>query len=147
VKGIFELRGLPPIQGFNASETEILDEIFNPVWHNCDGRGQAASAHLACNGAQRWAIQVIHVRVGQKNGVDPREIGDAKAGMALPTKHDQPRSEDGIDEESLAGGLDQERRMPNEGDGSVGRQDLRRLGCAAGERLGMTLAHQTPELT
>jgi len=46
--------------------------------------------------------------MGKKNGVDRREIGNAKAGTPLAAKHDQPGSEDGIDEQSLAGGLDEE---------------------------------------
>lgn len=89
---------------------------------------------------------MIHVSVGQQDGVDGGKIGNAKAGTSLPPEHDEPRGKDGIDEEGLAGGLNQKRRMANEGDGCLGRANLGRLGWSAGERPGVALAYQTPEL-
>jgi len=67
---------------------------------------------------------MVHVGVGQENGVNRREIVNAKTRTSLPPEHDQPRSKDRINEKSLAGGLDEKRRMTDKGDGCISRADI-----------------------
>jgi len=88
---------------------------------------------------------VVHVRVGEKNGVDGREIVDVDARAALTAQQDEARGEDGIDEQSAACGLDEEGRVPDEGDGSFAGSDGRRSARFAAKRLGVALAYGLPD--
>ena len=103
-----EFGGLPPAERADLGEAEIADQVFDVVGDDGDGRGQIATTHRAGDGTKRWAIEVIHVRVGEENGVDGREIADTKAGVALAAEYDETSGEDGIDEQRAAGRLDEE---------------------------------------
>jgi len=141
-----ELDRLPPFECFDARKAKVLDEVLHAIRHDCHWCSKPAAAHLANNAAKRRTIQVVHVGVRQQNGIDLRKIGDVKPGEALPPKHDEARGKDGINQKGMAGGLNQKGRMTDEGDGCLGRADLRRPGGATAKRLRMTLAHQTPKL-
>ena len=38
------------------------------------GAGRLAAAHFAVDGAERREVEVVHVRVGEEDGVDGREV-------------------------------------------------------------------------
>jgi hypothetical protein len=89
---------------------------------------------------------MIHVRVRQQHGVYPREVVDTQARVPLPSKHNQPLSKHRIDEQRATCRLNKKRRMPNKGNGRLGRGDHRWFRLTSSEWLRMTLAHQAPEL-
>ena len=62
---------------------------------------------------------MIEVRVGYQNGVQRREILDAKAGTPESLEDEEPRCEDGIDHEIRSGDLQKKRRVTDEGDSQL----------------------------
>jgi hypothetical protein len=127
-------------------EAEVADQVLDVVGDDGDGGGEFAAAHLAGDGAERWAVEVVHVRVGEEDRVDGRQVADAEAWVALTAENNQTRGEDGVDEQRAAGGLDEERGVPDEGDGGVaGGDGGRELGFAE-EGLFVTLADEAPKL-
>jgi hypothetical protein len=86
------------------------------------------------------------MRVGNQHSVDGRQIADEDAGTPLATKQDQPGREYGVNQHRAACYLDQEGRVPNEGDSSVRGTEASRPVELSLERLLMTLADETPEL-
>src|SRR5580700_1449084 len=102
-----EFGGLPPGERTDLCEAEIADEVFDVVGDDGDGRGKVAAAHLAADGAERWAVKVVHVRMSQEHRVDGRKIADAQTGAALAAQDDEASGKDGVDEQGAAGGLDE----------------------------------------
>jgi len=138
---------LPPLKCLDPGEAKITDEVFYAVGDDGHWRGQTAPVHLARDGAQGGTIQVVHVCVSQKHSIDCREICNVDARTPLTPQEDETGGKDWIDEESMAGRLDEKRRVPDEGDSSFIRPDGGRFRWAAGERLRVAFPHKTPELT
>ena len=137
---------MPPLQCFDTGEAEVPNEVFDAFGYDRDGRGQAAATHFAGDGAERGAVEVVHVRMRQEQGVDGRQVGYADAGTALAAEQDEAGGKNGVDEQGAAGGLDEEGRVADEGDGGIAGGDPGRPGWGAGERLRVALAYKTPEL-
>ena len=144
---VSEASRLPPLESFNPRETKVLNQIFHAFGNNRDGRGHPTAAHFTCDRTKRWPVEVIHVRMRDKDGIDRREIGDAESGTSLASKNDEARSEDGVNQQGLAGGLDEKRRMADKSDRGLAVFDDRRNRRCTRERLGMALSYQPPELT
>ena len=121
LRSVGETCGLPPIQCFNASEPQIINEVFDAFRDDGDWGTEAATAHLARDGAERGAVEVVHVRVRKQDCVDRRQVGNANARSALAPKQDEAGCENRVDKQGASGGLDEERRVSDEGDGGLSR--------------------------
>lgn len=139
--------GLPPAEGADLREAEGADEVFDAVWHNGNGGGKFAATHLRSDGAEGWAVEVVHMRVGEQDRVDRRKLADAQAGMALTAEEEQAFGEDGVDEDSAAAGLDEEGGVSDEGDGGVVRGNGGWEMDFPEQRLGVAFADEAPELS
>lgn len=89
---------------------------------------------------------MVHVRVGEQNGVNARQVADEYTGAALAAQDNQARGEDGINEKAVAAGLEQERGMTDEGDGGFVRGYRRGDLGDSGEGRSVAFAYQAPEL-
>src|SRR6185437_3023271 len=89
---------------------------------------------------------MVHMCVGQEHSVDVGKIADAHSGNALTAQQNQPRREDWVDEDIVAADLQQERRVTDEGDRRLVLGDRERQTWLALERIGVALAHKSPEL-
>jgi hypothetical protein len=130
-----------------SGEADVADQVIDVVGDDGDGRRQLAPAHLAGDGAQRGAVEVVHVRVGKEHCVDGGKVAKAETGSALAAEHDQARCKDGIDQQSTASELEEERRMSDEGDSGVASGDVRGKLWLAEQRLLMAFADQAVELS
>src|SRR5580698_5265256 len=89
---------------------------------------------------------MIHMRVGEQNRVYTGKIAHMDAGMPLAAQKDKARREDRVDEQCAPGDLEQERRVPDEGNRSLLRRDRHWFLLLALYRLRVALANQTPQL-
>ena len=80
------------------------------------GRASALAAGGAGNGAQRWAMQVVKVGVGDQDGIDRGKVLDAQAGAAQALEDEEPAGEDGIDDHVRSADLQEEGGVADEGD-------------------------------
>src|SRR5690349_5192098 len=67
---VVQVERFPPVEREDTAEAEVADDVFNPLRHNGDGNRLPAPAHFACDGSERRAVQVIHVRVSDQNRMD-----------------------------------------------------------------------------
>lgn len=142
-----DVEALPPLHGVAAAETKVGDEIFNAVGNDDLGSAAVEAACGADDAAQRGDVEVVHVGVGDKDGVDGGKVLDEDAGAALTAEEDEAGSEYGIDEDVAAGDLKEEGGMPDEGDPKFGRRDEFGWAGLAGEGVLVTLLDDTEELT
>ncbi len=89
---------------------------------------------------------MVHVRVGEEDGVDLGQLADAEAGAALAAEQDEARREDGVDEQAEVGGLDEEGGVADEGDGGFAGAHQGRELWSAGEWRCVAFAYQAGEL-
>ena len=61
-------------------------------------------------------MQVVEVRMGDKNEIDGGKVGDPDTGAAKALENEDPRSVIRIDDDVFAAYLDEEAGMSNEGD-------------------------------
>jgi hypothetical protein len=60
-------------------------------------------------------MQMIEVRVGDKDYIERGKFVNTKSGTAKPLEHEQPRSKDWIDHHVGSAGLKKERGVADEG--------------------------------
>ena len=134
--------GLPPFEGDDAREAEVLNETFDAPGKDGD-RGLAGEPAVMFDDlAQGGAVEVVHVGVRQQDGVDRGQIVDPDAGVAKAAKDDQPAGEDRVDENGLAADLNQKRRMADEGDAQFSGRGENRTTADALQGRGGRLADQ-----
>lgn len=141
-----QIGGLPPFEFGDQAEAELADEIGDALRNDDLWRDASDFAGLADNFAQGRQVQVVHVRVGEKDGVDGRQVFDAQAGTALSAEEDERAGEDGVDEQVAAGDLDQERGVADEGDAEVVRVDEERRLRLAFEWIAVAFTSDAVEL-
>ena len=76
------------------------------------------------DGAQRWPVQVIEVRVGDQHQIDRRQIAQLHARLAQPLQHEQPAREVGIDQHILPAHLHEKAGVADEGDAEFAVADI-----------------------
>lgn len=142
----FESRGLPPLQLGHIAKTKLLHQVAHAQRHY-HLRCHAGDAMCMTNNlAQRWQVQVVHVRVCQQYGVDGRQVLQAQARSTLAAQQHQARCEDGINQDIAAGDLDQKRRVTDERNAELVGVDQLRQRMRAGKRRTMARAHDVPQL-
>ncbi len=109
-----QARGLPPLQRNNTGKSQILNQVFDAPGHDGDGGPAGQPAGMFGDFAERWPVEMVHVGVGEQDGVDRGQALDRNSRAAQTAKYYQPTGEYGIDQHSLAGDLNEKRRMTNE---------------------------------
>ena len=105
----------PPVQLDNVAEAQVGNEVKN-VLRNHDGRRRSTPPFgMPYQGAQRWTMEVIEMRVGDQNHIHRGKIINSYAGLAKPLQDKQPTSKIRIDDYALAADLQEEAGMPDEG--------------------------------
>ena len=95
------LKTLPMPQLVDSIESQVMDEIAHMLRHG-DGL-------VAGDGAQSAPVQVIEVRMGNKNEIDCREIAEFDSRMLNTLDDFEPLRPVGVNEHTVFGGLNQER--------------------------------------
>src|ERR1700689_5359402 len=91
--------------------------------HNERGRGSGQAPGLPCDGAQRLAMQVIEVRMGDEDEVCRRQVAQVQSGLAQTLEHEEPARKIRIDDDILSADLQEETRMSDEGDAELAISD------------------------
>lgn len=142
-----KLGGLPPLQFGDHAEAEFRNEIADAGWSDDLWSHAGDAAGVADDPAQRGEVEVIHVRVGEQDGIDGREVLDAQTRAALSAQEDERAREDGIDEQVAAGDLDEKRGMADKGDAELFGENQNGQLRLAFERIAVALASDAVELT
>jgi len=138
--------GVPPFEFDDLLVAEIGDEIEKMVRDNEGGRGSSLSAGLARDGAQRLAVQVIEVGMGDQDDIHGREFAEVESGAAQAFQDKEPAREVGIDDDVVLADLEEKAGVPDEGDAEFAVRDEFRLMGRAGKRGDRRIPHQACEL-
>ena len=110
------------------------------------GRGSSLAPGLPCYGAQRLAVQVIEVRMGDEDEVCRRQVAQVQSGLAQTLEHKEPAGKIRIDDDILSADLQEETRMSDEGDAELAISDEGGFVRLAGTRCDRGMPHQASEL-
>jgi hypothetical protein len=98
------------------------------------------------NGAQRWPVQVIEVRVRDQDKIDGRQIAHPQAGAAQPFKHEKPARKIGIDEHAASANLHEKTGMTDKRNAEISIAGQARSVRLAAPRGDGGVAHQARKL-
>jgi hypothetical protein len=105
------LKALPVAQFVDPVESQIMHEIADVFGH---GNGLVAGY-----GAQRAAIQMIEVGMGDQHEIDGGEVAELDPGMLDAFNDLEPFCPIGIDEHAVLGGLNEKGCMSDPGDAKL----------------------------
>jgi hypothetical protein len=138
--------GVPPLEFDNLFVAEIGDEVEEVMRNDERGRGSSLAAGLARDGAQRLAMQVIEVGVGDEDYIHGRQIAQVEAGAAKAFQDKKPACEVGIDDDVVLADLEKKAGVSDEGDAKFTVRDEFSLVGLAGERGHCRIPHEPGEL-
>jgi hypothetical protein len=124
----------------------VGDQVFDALGDDDLGRAAAQAAGGSDDAAERWDVEVVHVGVGDEDGVDGGKVFDEEAGLALAAEDDEAGGEDGVDEDVAAADLEEEGGVADEGDAELGGGDQFGGAGLAGERALMALTGDAQKL-
>ncbi len=130
-----QVDGVPPAEGVDGGEGDAAEEVVDAGGDDGGGRGGAEGLVVADDLAQGGEVEVVHVRVGDEDEVDGREVGEADAGVTLAAEEDV-----------AAGDLEEEGGVADEGDAEPGGRDRDGFLGRAGDGVGVAFADQAEEL-
>ena len=107
----------------------------------------ATVPRLLHNGAQRWPVQMVKVRMSNQHQVDGRKIAQPHSRLPQPLQHKQPASEIRIDDDVLAADLHEKAGMADESYSQLSIADQFRFVSLAGPRSHRRMPHQSAKRT
>ena len=113
-QGDFEravLEALPVAQFVNPVESQIMYQIANVLWDR--------DRLIAGYRAQRAAIKMIEVSMGDEYEIDGRKVAELNPGILHAFDDLEPFCPIGIDKHAVLGSLNEKRRMPNPSDANL----------------------------
>ena len=127
-------------------ESKVFHEILHAARHD-DFRSPAGQpSRKPDDSPERRQIEMIHMRMGEQDEIDRRQILQQHAGMTLTAQQNQSLRKHRIDQHLAPIDLQEERGVPDKGHSQLVFGDqLDRMGSSH-HRLFMALAHQPQEL-
>src|SRR5579862_264507 len=104
-----------------------------------------APAGVLGNRTQRWAVQMIKVRVGHQNDIGSGQVANLNSGLSQTLQHEKPARKVRIDDDVLAAYLQEKTGVPDEGDAHLSVTDQCWFVSLARSRAYGGVSHQPPE--
>jgi hypothetical protein len=111
----FDVYLLPPCEAMHLRKSQPGHQILDAFGNDYLGSLSRQAARRPDYAAEGGDIEVVHVRVGQENEIDRRELFDEEPRAPLSAQHDQALCEDWIDQDFAPGQLEQEGGVTDEG--------------------------------
>ena len=107
---------VPPVQFDHVVKAQIGNQIENLIGNHDDGRSAAPATSVLHDGSQRWAVQVIKVRMRHQHQINRGEVAQSHSRLPKPLQHKQPAGKIGVNEDVLAADLHEKAGVPDKGD-------------------------------
>src|SRR5262249_47707389 len=125
---------------------QVGNQIENMVGNDQGGTFSAQTARVTHQRAERRAVQVIEVCMGDQHQIDGRKIADRDPRLAQALEHEQPAREVGIEHDVEPADLDEETGVTDKRHSHFAVDGKPRFVSLAGARRDGGVAYELAEL-